>query len=596
MRSDRDAAAGVLALLDTANATRLARAFTTYFHLANVAEQVHRGRDLAARRRERGGWLAQAVDRIEAAGHTPPSRRRPARASPLRPVFTAHPTEAARRTVLDQAARARALLDERERVEGDQAGSAACGAGWRSSSTCFGRPTRSGSPVPRCSTRPATPSTTSTSSPPTPSPTCSRSWPTSSRGSGSSRRSTRARSTFGSWIGGDRDGNPNVGPADDARRCWRSSTSTRSAPRSALVDELRGELSISTRIAGDATELEASLAADLEPAGARPALSAPERRGALPAEADLLRQKLANTRRRIAAGGAHEPGRDYLDERRADRGARAGPRLAARAPRRARRPRPGRRGRSATAVDPRPAAGDARRPRGGRRAPRAAGRSSSTASASSRALTSWRASERRALLAASSPRAGRWRRPRRRSTRPAPHLRRTSPRSAPPTSSTARLHRVLHDLDVPRGRRRARAGAARPRSGPRRPRRGPSRASASCRCWRRSTSSASADEFLAELLDDPGYRRMVALRGDVQEVMLGYSDSNKEGGITTSQWQIHRAQQRLRDVAAEHGVQLRLSTAAAARSPAAAARPTTRSSPSRRGRSTARSRSPSRAR
>ena len=69
-----DEAQARLAEIDLGTAIRLVRAFSSYFYLANVTEQVHRARELHAERATTGSWLSRAVERIGAAIDDPESK------------------------------------------------------------------------------------------------------------------------------------------------------------------------------------------------------------------------------------------------------------------------------------------------------------------------------------------------------------------------------------------------------------------------------------------------------------------------------------------------------------------------------------------
>ena len=69
---------------------------------------------------------------------------------------------------------------------------------------------------------------------------------------------------------------------------------------------------------------------------------------------------------------------------------------------------------------------------------------------------------------------------------------------------------------------------------------------------------AHSGDTLTELLHHERYRQLLASRGEWQEVMIGYSDSNKDGGYVASQWALYSAQRALVSAAADANVRIRL--------------------------------------
>lgn len=68
----------------------------------------------------------------------------------------------------------------------------------------------------------------------------------------------------------------------------------------------------------------------------------------------------------------------------------------------------------------------------------------------------------------------------------------------------------------------------------------------------------TAHDVMRRLFANPIYRSYLSSRGDIQEVMLGYSDSSKDGGYISANWKLYMAQKRLSQIASEFGIHLRL--------------------------------------
>jgi len=68
----------------------------------------------------------------------------------------------------------------------------------------------------------------------------------------------------------------------------------------------------------------------------------------------------------------------------------------------------------------------------------------------------------------------------------------------------------------------------------------------------------SSPEIMARVWNTESYKPLLASWGQWQEVMLGYSDSNKDGGMLTSLWELYKSHRELHRVAREHNIKLRL--------------------------------------
>ncbi len=534
--------------LEPATAMTLARAFASYFHLANITEQHHRGRALQRDRGERGGPLARTFQRLAESGVRAPDLRDMAARLSVRPVFTAHPTEVARRTNLDKLRRVAALLDEPDGPDRLRRLEAAVDLFWQTDQIRIGRPEPldearngvyyleglAGSAVGDVLDR----------------------LGEHLREQGVQLPVTTSPLRFGSWIGGDRDGNPNVTPA-----VTREVLSLQSLHGIAVtrhkVDDLRRDLSVSERLTSVDDAVRARTRAmleelpEVEPRYRR--LNAEEPYRLFLTCVDV---RLRLTEQRIRARAAHVEGRDYRDDAELLEDLRL---LHASVERNQGAVVAGGDlqrlvhgvatfGLALATLDVREhsakhhaAVGQLLDRLGVLDAPYA-----DLDGPSRMKVLSHELEQRRPLSHQPPPVDGAAR-----VTTDTFAVIREALDTLGPGAVESYVISMTHDADdvlaaVVLAREAGLVdladGCARIGFVP---------------LLETVEELERVEPILDALLGDPSYRRLLALRGDFQEVMLGYSDSNKAGGITTSQWQIQRAQRTARDVARRHGVRIR---------------------------------------
>jgi len=528
-------------------AVQLVRAFSTYFHLANVAEQIHRSRVLAKEREASGSWIAQAVDKIlaaKAAGHELKTEELKSWLADfsVRPVFTAHPTEASRRSVLSKLAQISDLLEMPGSRIRDARLSEAIDLLWQTDELRVERPLVIDEAVNALYYLDDLFRFTV--------PEVLEDFAYEVSRLGVEIAPTDKPLTFGTWIGGDRDGNPNVTP-DITRETIVVQVGHAIRVISESLSALRQSLSVSTRIINVSKELEDSVERDLANI---PEFEARYRRlnarEPYRLKTTAIVHKLELTRKRHAAGATHVSGRDYantqelLDDLNVMRRSlleNHGELIA--------------KGELERVIRTVSTFGLIHATMDVREHSQAHHAALSNFGINSDYLNL--DSEARFALLIKEIESSELRSPKNLDEQSAKVLDTFRAiadligQFGPEVIETYIISMTKHPEDLiaavvlakEAGLIDINNSVAKIGFAP---------------LLETVAELRAADKILEQLLANSTYRKLVALRGDIQEVMLGYSDSNKDAGIATSQWEIHQAQRRLRDVAMKYGVKLRL--------------------------------------